>query len=132
MTIPKVECSLITFWVPIFAASSNGIVSSNQGVFTILIFWSSKYPIAGSITKPTQSIKRTFTNKDSSIFKVIACEGTNLGSIVIIVLPLPDCGNSSKALFLSSSSTILGITATSINFFINVDLPTRTGPTTPK
>jgi len=44
--IPIVECSVITFFVPISAAFSKGISSSDQGVFTILGISSSKYPIA--------------------------------------------------------------------------------------
>jgi hypothetical protein len=44
--IPIVECSSMTFLVPISAAFSNGISSSDQGVFTILGMSSSKYPIA--------------------------------------------------------------------------------------
>ena len=35
MTSPIVECSLITFCVPISAAILNGISCSNHGVFTI-------------------------------------------------------------------------------------------------
>ena len=34
-TIPMVECSLMTFLVPISAAMLKGISSSNQGVFTM-------------------------------------------------------------------------------------------------
>ena len=43
---PIVECSSITFLVPISAAVSKGIYSSEQGVLTILGISSSKYPIA--------------------------------------------------------------------------------------
>ena len=45
-TRPIVECSVITFSVPISAAILNGISSSNQGVLTILGVSSSIYPIA--------------------------------------------------------------------------------------
>ena len=44
-TTPKVECSSITFFVPISAASSNGIFSSYQGVFTNLALPFSSCPM---------------------------------------------------------------------------------------
>ena len=43
-TSPIVECSSITFFVPISAARLNGISSSLHGVITILGASSSKYP----------------------------------------------------------------------------------------
>ena len=68
----------------------------------------------------------------SSIFTLATLFGTNLGSIVIIVLPPDDCGVSSRALFFSNSSLILGIIKFSNTFLIKVDLPVLTAPTTPK
>ena len=64
----------------------------------------------------------------SSIFILATLFGTNLGSIVIIVFPPLDCGISSRALFLSYSSSILGTTKDSTTFFIKVLLPVRTAP----
>ncbi len=85
ITRPIVECSVITFFVPISAA----ILSST------------------------------------------ASSGMNLGSVVIMVLPAADCGNSSIVRSLTYGSPILGITSVSIKRFIKVDLPDLTGPTTP-
>jgi hypothetical protein len=130
-SIPIVECSSITFFVPISAAVSNGISSSDQGVFTILGISSSKYPIALSTKYPTQSTSLVLNFKLLSNVISIASLGTNFGSVVIIVFPPALCGNSSFALSFLYSLSILGITSKSINFFINVDFPVRTGPTTP-
>ena len=129
--IPIVEWSFITFSVPISAASTNGISSGNQGVLTIRGPFSSSYPLALSITYPTQSTRRILHVK-SSIFILAILFGTNLGSMVIIVFPPEDCGISSKVLFFSYSSLILGTTRFSTTFFIKVDLPVRTAPTTPR
>ena len=45
-TMPTVECSLMTFWVPISAASVMGISCSDQGVITIRGSSSSICPMA--------------------------------------------------------------------------------------
>ena len=126
-----VECSSITFFVPTTAASSKGISSSNHGVLTIRSPSSSRYPTASPTVKPTQSTRRTFTALPSSRLIVTASCGINLGSVVIIVFPLPDCGSSSTARFFAYSLSIFGMTQSSMKCFINVDLPVRTGPTTP-
>ena len=57
--------------------------------------------------------------------------GTNLGSVVMIVLPDADSGSSSFVLAFPCSSSICGSTNTSMNRLINVDFPVLTGPTTP-
>ena len=57
--------------------------------------------------------------------------GINFGSVVIMVLPPALCGSSSLALSFLYSLSIFGITSKSIKFLIKVDLPVRTGPTTP-
>ena len=48
-TMPMVECSAITFRVPISAASAMGISSGNQGVWTIRGRSSSSWPTAPGI-----------------------------------------------------------------------------------
>src|SRR5699024_7038845 len=58
--------------------------------------------------------------------------GTNLGSVVMIVLPCALWGISSKQCFFSYSSVILGTTRFSMKRLINVDFPVLTAPTTPK
>ena len=95
---PTVEWSVITFLVPISAASSNGISYSYHGVLTILGSSSSKYPKAPLTIYPTQSTSLTFNLISSSIVISTASFGTNLGSVVWIVFPDPLCGNSSLAL----------------------------------
>ena len=60
-----------------------------------------------------------------------ASPGTNLGCVVMIVLPDADCGSSSVMRSRSYSSDTLPSTSFSINAVMNVDLPARTGPTTP-
>ena len=57
--------------------------------------------------------------------------GINFGSVVMIVFPAADCGNSSIVRSRACSSSINGSTIRSINRLINVDFPVRTGPTTP-
>ena len=57
--------------------------------------------------------------------------GVNIGSVVIMVRPAADCGSSSTALSRLQSPSMFGITSASINYLMNVDLPVRTGPTTP-
>ena len=74
---------------------------------------------------------RTLNSAVSSILTVTACSGMNFGSVVMIVRPEADCGSSSTARSRAASSPMFGITIVSINFLINVDLPLRTGPTTP-
>ena len=80
---------------------------------------------------PTQSIILILAVK-SSISILVAVDGMNFGSVVIMVFPAAACGSSSRHLFLSYSSVILGIIKFSINFLMNVDFPVRTAPTTPK
>ena len=130
-TTPIVECSPITFFVPISAAFVNGMASSLQGVFTMRSFSFSYKPNAPLTINPTQSIKRTLISAPSNGQITGASPGINLGSVVVIVLPAPLIGNSSMVRFLTFSSSIPGITAKSINRFINVDFPVRTGPTMP-
>ena len=99
-SIPIVECSVITFLVPISAATSNGISSSDHGVFTILGTSFSIYPSALFTKYPTQSTSLVFNFKLSPIVISTASFGTNFGSVVIIVLPAALCGSSSLALSL--------------------------------
>ena len=47
-TMPMVECSAITFRVPISAASAMGISWGNQGVVTMRSFSPSSWPTAPS------------------------------------------------------------------------------------
>ena len=98
ITSPIVEWSFITFLVPISAASSNGISYSYQGVWTILLSSPSKYPSALLTIYPTQSTNLTLNLISSPSVISIASFGTNLGSVVWILLPDPLCGNSSLAL----------------------------------
>ena len=58
--------------------------------------------------------------------------GMNLGSVVMIVVPVPLWGSSSIVRFRSFSSAISGRIMVSIKRLINVDLPLLTGPTTPR
>ena len=62
MTSPMVECSVITFCVPISAAMLNGMGSSNHGVRTMRGCSSSMYPRALGTMKPTQSMSRTLNS----------------------------------------------------------------------
>ena len=109
----------------------NGISSSYHGVITILGASFSMYPRALGTIYPTQSTILALNFAEFPICTSTASSGMNLGSVVMIVLPAEDCGSSSMARFLSSESDILGITKVSINFFIKVDFPVLTGPTTP-
>ncbi len=129
---PILECSRITFSVPIAAALENGISSSDHGVFTILIFSPSAKPVASGTRKPTQSTRRILAISCPEKWMVTASFGTNFGSVVIIVLPSADCGSSSIVRSFSLSSFISGNTTSSINRLIKVDFPVRTGPTTPR
>ena len=131
-TMPIVECSVITFLVPVSAAFENGISSFVQGVFTILSTPFSICPLAPFIIYPTQSTSRTFMHMSSYGDISAASLGINLGSVVIIVVPPDACGSSSTALLFSFSSCMTGSTHISINLLINVDLPVLTGPTTPR
>ena len=126
------QCSVTTRVVPSSAACSNGISFSLHGVLTIRALPSGAIcPCAPATRYPTQSIIRTFASTLFPKSTRTLCAGTNLGCVVIIVLPSALCGNSSKAHARKLSSVILGKTNCSINFVIKVDLPTRTGPTTP-
>ena len=84
MTMPMVECSAITFRVPISAASVIGISWSYQGVVT-----SSIWPMAPFTMYPTQSISRTEKLAPSGSWIWAASSGTNLGSAVMMVRPEP-------------------------------------------
>jgi len=76
-------------------------------------------------------IQNDFTEIHTPKLISTASLGINLGSVVIIVLPLALCGNSSTALSFLNSFSIFGKTKSSINLLINVDFPVLTGPTTP-
>ena len=99
------------------------------GVFTRRGFPSSSKPDAPSVTKPTQSISLTFAEAFSSLTSH-ALAGTNLGSVVIMLLPEADCGSSSVMTLFKFASVTLGMTSSVINFLISVDFPVLTGPTT--
>ena len=96
-TKPMVECSVMTFLVPISAAMLNGIGSSYHGVITMRGISFSTYPNALGTIYPTQSIIRTAKLALPSILTVTACSGTNFGSVVMMVRPAADCGISSMA-----------------------------------
>ena len=130
-TRPMVEWSVITFCVPISAAWVKGIIWSNHGVFTIRSPFSSMCPAAPSTMKPTQSMRRTFTSTPSSRAMGAASLGTNLGSVVMTVLPAALWGSSSRVRIRTFSSCIPGKTKRSMKRLMNVDFPVRTGPTTP-
>ena len=66
-----------------------------------------------------------------STVMLTACSGMNFGSVVMIVRPAEDCGSSSVARSRRYSLSMFGITSVSIKRLIKVDLPVRTGPTTP-
>ena len=66
----------------------------------------------------------------SFTFSSAASSGTNLGSVVMTVRPLADCGSSSVYRFFFAPVTC-GSTSSCMNFLIKVDFPVRTGPTTP-
>ena len=80
---------------------------------------------------PTQSIIRTRKATSSSTWISTASSGMNLGSVVIMVLPAADWGSSSMARSRRNWLSMLGSTKVSIKRLIKVDLPVRTGPTTP-
>ena len=96
-TTAMVECSEITFRVPISAASVMGMGWSNQGVVTILGSPSSLWPMAPGTIYPTQSTSRTDMWVPPSMVSSTASSGTNLGSAVITVRPEPLWGSSSRA-----------------------------------
>ncbi len=131
ITRPMVECSVITFFVPISAAILNGIGSSYHGVITMRGLSSSMYPRALGTIYPTQSIRRTEKVALLSICTVTAFSGMNFGSVVIMVRPAADCGISSTARSREYCESMLGTTIVSIKRFMKVDLPVLTGPTTP-
>ena len=91
---------------------------------------SSSCPTAPGTMYPTQSTSLT-RHAPSPIVSSAASFGTKLGCVVIIVRPAALCGSSSVSRARSYSSVMPGITSISMNLFINVDLPVRTGPTTP-
>ena len=82
--------------------------------------------------KPTQSMRRTFAWMPSPKFTKAASLGMNLGSVVMMVFPAALCGSSSFVRIRSFSSSMPGSTISSMNRLMNVDLPVRTGPTTPR
>ena len=88
--------------------------------------------MASGTMYPTQSTILTFMTALSPRSISTASSGTNLGSVVMTVLPAADWGISSRARARSFSSRMFGITAASMNFLMNVDLPVRTGPMTPR
>ena len=130
-TRPMEQCSSITFLVPSSAASVMGISWSYQGVVTILGEPSSSAPTAPLTIYPTESIIRTRSLAVPSGEISTASSGTNLGSEVIIVFPEPLWGSSSLARSRRWGSEMQGMTNSSMIRLINVDLPVRTGPTTP-
>ena len=131
ITRPIVECSLMTLYVPDSAASVILTSWSYHGVVTILSLPSSNCPAAPFTMYPTQSTSLTEKCISSPRLISTASSGTNFGSEVIMVLPEPLCGNSSLALSLAYTSSMFGITSSSIKRLIKVDFPVRTGPTTP-
>ena len=66
-----------------------------------------------------------------STVMVTASSGMNFGSVVMMVRPAEDWGSSSVARSFLYSLSMFGITRVSMNRLIKVDLPVRTGPTTP-
>ena len=121
----------MTFSVPIVAAFSKGISRVDHGVFTIRSLSPSMAPLAPWIKNPTQSIRRILQVRSCSSSISTCSFGTNLGSVVMMVRPCADCGNSSTVRRRAFSSLIFGSTICSMNCLIKVDLPVRTGPTTP-
>ena len=121
----------MTFFVPISAAMLNGISSSNHGVLTMRGCSFSMYPSDPGTMYPTQSIMRTRRFVPAPSVISAACSGMNFGSVVMIVRPDADCGSSSVARSLRFASRMFGKTSVSIKRPMNVDLPVRTGPTTP-
>ena len=130
-TIPTTECSFMTFSVPISAASAKGIFSSCHGVDTIRSLPSSLSPRTPGTIYPTQSTSLTLRLAPLCVDTRTESGGMNLGSVVVIVLPSPLCGNSSVTRVFSYRSDMAGRTIISINRLINVDFPVLTGPTTP-
>ncbi len=63
--------------------------SSFQGVLTSLGISPSIFPIAPGIIYPTQSISLNFAFTLLLNVTITASLGTNLGSVVITVLPVP-------------------------------------------
>ena len=80
---------------------------------------------------PTQSTRRTFISAFSPSVTRAPFSGMNLGSVVMMVLPADDWGSSSVMRSFAKSAGAWGRISVSQNFLINVDLPVRTGPTTP-
>ena len=131
-TTPMVECSLMTFLVPISAALVKGISVWNQGVLTMRSCWFSIWPLAPSTINPTQSMSRIWASIPSARRTWAASLGINFGSVVMMVFPAALWGSSSTVRALAGSSVISGSTSCSTNRLINVDFPVRTGPTTPR
>ena len=102
-----------------------------QGVEIIRGLSSSIAPTAPSTMYPTESIRRTLNLVEPSGQISTASSGTNFGSEVMMVFPETLWGNSSLARSFLLGSSILGITRVSMIRLISVDLPVRTGPTTP-
>ena len=97
MTMPMVECSRITRVVPSSAASAIVTGWSAHGVVTMRGLSPSSCPAAPGTMYPTQSMSRTEQLAPSSSAMSTASSGTNFGSEVITVRPLPLCGSSSLA-----------------------------------
>ena len=80
---------------------------------------------------PRQSIIRTRKLTFGSSVMLTASSGINFGSVVMMVRPAADCGSSSAARLRRGSFSMRGSTIVSIKRLMKVDLPVRTGPTTP-
>ena len=96
-TMPMEACSSMTFLVPSSAASVMGMGSLCQGVDTIRGTPSSVAPTAPSTMYPTESMSRIRSLVVPSGTISTASSGTNFGSEVMMVLPLPLWGSSSLA-----------------------------------
>ena len=120
----------MTLCVPSSAASSKGTGAGCHGVLTMRTSPSSVPPIASGTMYPTQST--SFTRRPTpSSSTATPSSGMNFGSVVMTVLPPADCGSSSRARSRTNSLLMFGITSDSMKRLIKVDLPVRTGPTTP-
>ena len=125
-----VACSRMTFSVPVFAASEKGSGASCQGVLTRRSLPSSSAPAAPGTRNPTQSMSRTSAEVFSPNRTETGRAGTNFGSVVMMVLPAADWGSSSS-ICERFSPAAAGMTSCWENRLMKVDLPVRTGPTTP-
>ncbi len=89
-------------------------------------------PSAPRTKYPTESTMRTLAEAWSGSCTVAApSEGTNLGWVVMMVLPEPLWGSSSTIRSRLGPGGTSGSTSCCIKLLINVLFPARTGPTTP-